>query len=112
MALVVFRSRAAAEIYMFAQTAQQLLNILGCAQTPQGVITPEDLPQAIERLTHAIDASRPQTQAQRVAEDAAQARGEPVSASDQTISLAQRAYPLLEMLRAALKRNVAVTWGL
>lgn len=111
MALVVFRSRAAAEIFMFAQTAQRLFEILGREATARGVITSEQIPQAIAQLTEAIEQARSQDAAARAQEEAARERGEPLPAAEQSVSLAQRAYPLLEMLRAAQKRNVEVTWG-
>ncbi len=111
MALVVFRSRAAAQIYMFAETAQRIFDILGRPAAPHGVFTPEQLPDALERLGRAVDQDRSQAQAARAAEAEAALKGEPVPAAAQAVSLAQRAYPLLEMMRAAAKRNVEVTWG-
>lgn len=109
MALVAFRSRAAAEIFMFAETAQRIFDILGRTPSSQGVITAEQLPDAITRLTQAVE------------QEKAQAKNTPNETEDgddnanvqtaQNISLAQRAFPLLEMLRAAEKRKVEVTWG-
>ena len=111
MALVVFRSRAAGEIFMFEESARRIFDILERPEAARGVITAEQLPDAIARLTRAVDEDKAQTKATTTAAEEAERRGEPLPHSGQGISLAQRAYPLLEMLRAAQKRSVEVTWG-
>lgn len=108
MALVAFRSRAAAEIFMFAETAQRMFDILGRTPSSQGVITPEQLPDAIARLTQAVEQEKAQAK-NTPGEDEDAEDGQAQAA--QNISLAQRAFPLLEMLHAAEKRKVEVTWG-
>ena len=55
MSLVVFRSKAAGEIYMFAETARRIFDILGKDDTPRGVITAEQVPDALTRLTAAVE---------------------------------------------------------
>jgi len=112
MALVVFRSRAAGEIFMFAETARRIFDILGRAESNQGVITSEQIPDALQRLSKAIDAEKALVEQTRQAEDAAEHSGMPPPTDNRIISLAQRAYPLMEMLRAAQKRQVEVTWGI
>lgn len=108
MALVVFRSKAAAEIFMFAENARRILTIIGKNDTPKGVITVEQLPDAIARLAAAVDEEKAQ-----LARARAEAGPDAVEdgAALRAITLGQRAYPILEMLRAALKRKVDVTWG-
>jgi hypothetical protein len=110
MALVVFRSKAAGEIYMFAETAHRLLDIIGKADSPRGVITADQVADALARLVAAVDEEKAQqVEAGRERDDAGR-RGETPSA-ERPITLGQRAFPLIEMLRAAAKRNVDVTWG-
>lgn len=111
MALVVFRSKAAGEIYMFAETAHRLLDIIGKADSPKGVITADQVPDALTRLVAAVDAEKAQQAEAARERDAADRRGEPPAPSQQPVTLSQRAFPLIEMLRAAAKRNVDVTWG-
>jgi len=111
MALVVFRSKAAGEIYMFAETAHRLLDIIGKSTTPQGVITADQIPDALAKLVAAVDEEKAQqAQTGREQEDADR-RGGSGGNAERAISLGQRAFPLIEMLRAAGKRNVDVTWG-
>lgn len=112
MALVVFRSKAAAEIFMFAETARRILEIIDKADAPRGVITAEQVPEALARLTAAVEEEKAQRKAAQAQAEEAERRGEDnASASARAITLAQRAYPLIEMLRAAQKHGVGVTWG-
>lgn len=110
MALMVFRSKAAGEIFMFAETARRIFDIVGKADAPRGVITAEQVPAALAALQAAVDDERAQLKAA-----AAQARSDeqPVdeAAAARAITLGQRAFPLLEMLTAAQKKKVDITWG-
>ncbi len=104
MSLTVFRSKAAGEFYMFAETARRIFVIIGKEPTPKGVITTEQLPDALAKLTAAVDEEK-----QRI--EVAEQEAEPQSSSTRPITLGQRAFPLIEMMRAAQKKNVDVTWG-
>ncbi len=110
MALVVFRSRASAQVIMMADVAQQIFDCLQLAPAPRGVITTEQLPQAIARLEQAMRSDSKQraaAQADASEADAAQDDGP----GEPRVALAQRIYPVLDMLRAAQARQVEVTWG-
>jgi hypothetical protein len=111
MALVVFRSKAAGEIFMFAETARRILAIIGKQDTPRGVISAEQVGDALGRLAAAVEEEKAQIEQAREEAEQAQRRGEPGAEGARAITLAQRAYPLLEMLRAAQKKKVDVTWG-
>ena len=103
MALVVFRSRAASEIVMLPETAQRLLELMGKPMAERGVITLEQIDDAVTRLEKAVDKEK---------ESGAPPASDNDSPHTRHVSLHQRAYPLLEMLRAARKRAVDVTWGI
>jgi hypothetical protein len=112
MALVVFRSKAAGEIFMFAETARRILDIIGKADAPRGVISAEQVGDALARLTAAVEDEKEQIRRAREEAEQAQRRGELQGGETApAITLAQRAHPLLEMLRAAQKKRVDVTWG-
>lgn len=106
MALVVFRSKAAGEIFYLAENARRLFEIVGKDPAPRGVITAAQLPDAIARLVAAVEE-------EKALQKAAQPQEGEAGTGDarRAVTLGQRAYPLLEMLRAAQKRNVDVTWG-
>jgi hypothetical protein len=113
MALIVFRSKSSGEIFMFAETAQRIFEILGRSSAPRGVITADQVPAALQALVAAVDeekarlkAAADERRANQVSDDEAQA------ASSRAVTLGQRAFPLIEMLRAAQKSKVDVTWGI
>jgi hypothetical protein len=110
MSLVVFRSKAAGEIFMFAETARRIFDIVGKTDAPRGVITAEQVPEALARLQAAVDDEKAQLKAAADQSEDADRRGDEVAAA-RAITLGQRAFPLLEMLRAAQKKQVDVTWG-
>lgn len=108
MALVIFRSKAAADITMFAENARRIFEILGRPESPRGVITSEQAADALQRLNAAVDEERalhkpgPDRAEDNEPSQGGQARG---------ITFSQRAFPLMEMLRAAQKKGADVTWG-
>lgn len=108
MALVIFRSKAAAEIIMFGENARRIFEIIGRPESPRGVITAAQVPDALQRLTAAVEQEKGQqsTAPMREVNDepahGTQARG---------VTFSQRAFPLIEMLRAAQKKEADVTWG-
>lgn len=110
MSLVVFRSKAAGEIFMFAETSRRILEIIGREDAPRGVITAEQVPAALQRLASAVEQEKADAKAAAAAAEQADRRSEPADTAQQ-ITLGQRAYPLIEMLRAAERRKVDVTWG-
>jgi len=113
--LVIFRSKAAADIFMYAEHAKMLLDIIGKPfepeQAPRGVVTAEQVPQALAALRSAADKSaEEQKKLRKTNEEPA----EPDYAPDPMtlpVGLAQRAYPLIEMLERAQKSGAVVTWG-
>lgn len=112
MALVVFRSKAAGEIFMFAETARRILDIIGKPDAPRGVISADQIADAVARLTAAVEQEKEQIRQAREEAEQAKRRGEASAGeSARSITLAQRAHPLLEMLRAAQNKRVDVTWG-
>lgn len=109
MALVVFRSKAAGEIFMFPETAHRIFEILGRGEAPRGVITAEQVPDALKRLSAAVEQEKADIKAAQ--QQAGRADEEAEAAAARAVTLGQRAFPLIEMLRAAQQRNVDVTWG-
>jgi hypothetical protein len=97
---------------MFAETARRIFEIIGKAEAPRGVITTEQVPDALARLQAAVDAERAQLKAAAEQSEAAERRGDDDAGAARAITLGQRAFPLLEMLRAAQKKKVDVTWGI
>lgn len=119
MALVVFRSKAAGEIFMFAETARRIFEIVGKAEAPRGVITAEQVPDALARLSAAVEQEKAQLREAAQRRQDADRRGAggigdsaDEAAGARAITLGQRAFPLIEMLEAARRKRVEVTWGI
>lgn len=109
--LVTFKSSAGADVLMFGESAKPILKIIG--KDPgdaKGIVTVEQLPDAIAALRGAIAADRahhsPSTEDE---EEAATESGQTGMAAP--VSLAQRAYPLLSLMEDSLKEKTPVTWG-
>lgn len=104
--LITFKSKAAADILMYEKHAKPILDLLGKDVT-RGIITSAEMSGAVSTLEAYIEEIRRQeAAAQQEAEDDEQETARP-----QSVSLATRAYPLLEMLRAASKAKADVMWG-
>ncbi len=106
--LITFKSKAAAEVLMYDIHAKPILDLLG-KDIARGVITADEAPEAIRRIESEIDIRR---QAERDA-DKAREQDEDTSPDPRgaNISFGTRAYPLLEMLRAANRDHEFVMWG-
>ena len=111
--LVTFKSDADADVIMFGDIAKRLVEILGKdPQDAKGIVTVEQLPDALARLRAAIeeDRARQSRQAQDDADDDAE-RDPEKSGMAAPVNLAQRAWPLLTMLEHSQKEGVPVIWG-
>jgi hypothetical protein len=105
--LIIFKSKASGDVIMFGDVGKQLLSVMGKSPEPKGIITPEQLPDAIQRLQDAIARSKAQPADTTEADDTPKAAdGERVF-----VSLAVRAVPLLQLLERSLKAKTPVIWG-
>ena len=112
--LYTFKSDAAAPVIMFADVAKKLIAILGKdPEDVKGIVTVEQLPGAIERLRTAIDEDKAR---QAAHDEETEEEKEAAAAAGKTgmgapVGLAQRAWPLLDMLQSSQKDGVPVVWG-
>jgi len=108
--LYIFKSRASADVIMFGQDAKHLLEVMGKDTAAKGILTVEQLPEAIARLKKAAEDDRAQVRARRAHLDAS--NDHPGMEQDRsTVYLSQRAVPLLEMMQDSLKEDTPVVWG-
>ena len=101
--LYKFRSKAAGDLIMLGPTGDQLLRIIGKEPAPKGIIEPVAMPAAIAALEKAV-ADEEAVRAQAESEGAPPLR-------EGFISLRQRAWPLVEMLRRAQAADHEIVWG-
>jgi hypothetical protein len=109
--LVTFKSGAGADVLMFGEIATQLLKVLGKdADEPRGIVTVEQLPEAIDRLKAAIAGEKARATPPTIAdEEAGREAGQTGMAAP--VNLAQRAWPLLDLLERARAGKTPVVWG-
>ncbi|MCV2217204.1 DUF1840 domain-containing protein [Thauera sp. Sel9] len=113
--LYTFKSSASADVLMLGDSAKKLIAIMGKdAADSQGIVTVEQLPDAIVCLRTAIEEDRArqaELERQRTEQDVAADREAGRTGMAAPVGLAQRAWPLLDMLETAQKEAVPVTWG-
>src|SRR5690606_28732893 len=97
--MIRFKTEAYANIDMFEDVAVQLLKLMGHSGTVPSAILPEDIPHALTTLKSALEQNKI-TEA-----SAPEADIDEDELEKPTVSLAIRAYPLIELLTAALKQN-------
>lgn len=103
--LVEFESTETAEILMFAETARELLQIVGKETTARGVFIQPEMEGAAAALREAIRRAPPPDD--EADEDDPEARRKPP-----VVRLSQRAWPLLDMLERTARagREATIVW--
>lgn len=113
--LITFKSKAYADITMYKEHAQRIVELLN-KSVDKGIILHTDTQEAIRILEAAIKESRLHPISEYVEADVAahpQQNGEEDHAHGpfENVGFASRAYPFLEMLRAANEARCDVVWG-
>lgn len=102
--LYKFKSKAAGDVIMLGPNGDQVMRILGRDPAPKGIIEVAAMPAAIGALDAAI------TAAERAAADPAEANAAQAANPDR-VSLRQRAWPLIEMMKRAHAAGEPIVWG-
>jgi len=102
-----FKSKAAGDVLMLGPAGDHVLRVIGKAPGPKGIVEPGAMPAAIAALEQAI-----------AADEAARARAEREAAAEgrtlpapEGVTLRQRAWPLIEMMRRAHAAEKEIVWG-
>lgn len=98
--LVRFESEVG-NLTMFGDVAIKLLKMMGHSGTVPSAIRPEDIPAALARLRGALNVEPGQS---------AKPAREGEDDGESPVSLARRAFPLLELLERAVKEECEVMW--
>lgn len=110
MGIVKFKSKAGADIVMLKPHAENLFSIMGLELRPQGVITPEQMPEVSARLIAAINQEK-MAESGKADIDETDLTPQEIAAIRNHVSLEQRAYPLLKLLQAAQQNDKDIHWG-
>ncbi|HEX8612885.1 MAG TPA: DUF1840 domain-containing protein [Telluria sp.] len=112
--LITFTSKAASEVLMYKEHAKRILDLLH-KDVDQGVITAAEAPHALQVLEKEITDSRQHSVSEDVERDVHAHHNEDGDDANheeiQAVSFSTRAYPLVEMLRAAKAGGHDVVWG-
>ena len=93
-----FKSKNMGDVIMLEPTGRQILEIIGKAPGPKGIILPEQMPAAVAALEAAIKLEE--------SGDDKDGAGLP-----EGVGLHQRAKPFLDMLRWNIQVGQEVVWG-
>ncbi|SEA17510.1 protein of unknown function [Thiothrix caldifontis] len=99
--MIRFTSPAAASVSMFEKDAKALIRMMGHSGTIPSAIRTEDVATALQHLEAALKAEASQTDA---------SNKQPPADAEPAVSTNVRAYPLLELLRAAVTTQKNVMW--
>jgi hypothetical protein len=96
--LYKFKSKAAGDVIMLGPNGDELMRVLGREPAPKGIIEVAHMAQAIAHIEAAIQASAP--------------AGDDEGADEKRrVSLRQRLWPMLEMLRRSQAGGEPIVWG-
>jgi hypothetical protein len=97
-----FKSKAGGDVIMLGPNGDQVLGLIGKAAAAQGIIEVADMAAAISTLHAAI-----------AKEDAAAGGGaDPAGGpAHERVSLRQRAWPLVELMKQAHAAGEPIVWG-
>lgn len=109
--LFKFKSHAASDLIMLEADARRLLKIILGEDPVQGIVLAQNLPAAIA----ALEAAVAQDEADRKARAAESLEDAPVESDEagpvSVVSLAQRAAPMMKLLKRCLAEASDVVWG-
>jgi hypothetical protein len=102
-----FKSKSAGDVIMMGANGDQLLRLLGREPAPKGILESATLPAAITALEQAVAADE---QARAEAEAEAARDGKKLPAAE-GVSLRQRVWPMVDMMKRAHKNGHDIVWG-
>jgi hypothetical protein len=103
--LVKFNSSVSGEMIMLAEVAKRLLEVIGKEGTARGVITAEQLPEALKRLRNAVAEEKTAGKVDNGYPDP-----DDETATEPPVGLARRAHPFIEMLEWTRREEGFVLW--
>lgn len=102
-----FKSKAAGDVIMTGPAGDDVLRLLGKPAAPQGIIESSAMPQAIAAVEQAVAADEA---ARAQAESEAAAEGRKLGPRE-GVTLRQRAWPLVEMMKRSMAEGADIVWG-
>ena len=99
MAPVTFKTKSYANILMFGDVAEKMLEMMNFGTVVPGAIDSDDLPEALQNLEQALEKIPQQIESVDDEEN-----------DQPAVNVHTRAIPLLELLRSAINDKTYVRW--
>ena len=96
-----FKSKATGDLIMTQPVGDRVLSLIGKSPAPQGIIEVDQMAAAMSALEAAAAAESPNP-----AND-----GDDASPRADAVSLRQRVWPMVDMLKRALAEKQPIVWG-
>ncbi len=103
-----FKSKADGDLIMMGPAGDAVLRVIGREPASQGIIEARALPTAIAAIEQAVAAEEA---ARKAAGKDEPGDGVAASGGGDKVSLRQRAWPLLEMMRRSQAEDADIVWG-
>ncbi|MCG9639377.1 DUF1840 domain-containing protein [Vibrio sp. Isolate34] len=103
--LITFSCKAHSSVTMFGEVGLQFIKMLGHSGAIPGAIDASEVPQALSNLRVALEVEQKQPVDPNDADD--DNEDEVVEAP---VNIGSRAFPLVELLKAAIKEECEVMW--
>lgn len=103
----LFKSKAAGDVLMLGVSGDQLLRIIGKEPVAKGIIEPAAMPAAIKAIEDAIA----QEEAHQAQAEETEGEIDRTASDGEGVTLRQRAWPLLEMMKSAHAAAKEIVWG-
>jgi len=107
--IYTFKSRAAADLKMTGPVGDRVLSLIGKGPSAQGIIDVDQIPDALRALEAAVAAEAPRNANDDDDDENDRQRGTP--RAEDHVSLRQRVWPMVEMLKASLAEKQPIVWG-
>ncbi len=102
-----FKSKSAGDVIMMGPTGDHLMRLLGREPAAKGIIEAAAMPAAIQALEQAVAADE---QARAEAQAEAEAKGETLPPRE-GVSLRQRVWPMVDMMKRSHAHGHDIVWG-
>jgi uncharacterized protein YciI len=102
-----FKSKATGDLLMMGPAGDQVLRCIGREPAAQGILEVAAMAEALAAIEQAVQAD---DAAREAAKKEAAAEGRHLPSGD-GVTLRQRAWPLLEMMKRAQAAGQAIVWG-
>lgn len=105
--LYKFKSKSGSDVIMMGPNGDEVLRLIGKSPSPSGIIEPAAMPAAIAAIEQAVAADEA-ARAQQAADADADGKSLPPR---EAVSLRQRAWPLVDLMKRAQPAGHDIVWG-